>query len=176
MAASDLRLLDAVKRRDHKGFAALLRTKAEVNATQPDGATALAWASYLDDRESAVALLAAGAKVNTADEYGETPLTLACSMRKRTIDGGVVRQVINDLDISRFMTDVEATSTVSQLRSQTSLSPDPVLQLPESHHEGKDIYKPVLASYKRAEDKLSPAEAQQHMQDVSRLLRTWRSG
>jgi ankyrin repeat protein len=79
LAATDLRLLDAIKRRDHKGFAALLRAKAEVNAAQPDGATALAWASYLDDRDSALALLAAGAKVNTADEYGETPLTLACS-------------------------------------------------------------------------------------------------
>jgi general secretion pathway protein A len=103
-------------------------------------------------------------------------LTLACSMRKRTIDGGVVRQVINDLDISRFMTDVEPTSTLSQLRSQMSLSSDPILQVPESHHEGKDTYKPVLASHKRGEEKLSPAEAQQHMQDVSRLLRTWRSG
>jgi ankyrin repeat protein len=79
LAAPDLRLLDAVKRRDHKEFAALLRAKADVNAAQPDGATALAWAAYLDDRDSALALIAAGAKVNTADEYGETPLTLACS-------------------------------------------------------------------------------------------------
>jgi hypothetical protein len=97
-------------------------------------------------------------------------------MRKRTVDGGVVRQVVTDLDISRFMTDVEATSTLSQLRSQMNLSPDPVLQVPGSHHEGKDLGKPVLASHRRAEDNLSPAEAQQHMQDVSRLLRTWRSG
>jgi hypothetical protein len=80
------------------------------------------------------------------------------------------------------MTDVEATSTLSQLRSQMNLSPDPVLQVPGSHFEGKDLVegkdlgKPVLASHKRAEDNLSPAEAQQHMQDVSRLLRTWRSG
>ena len=78
-AAGDLRLLDAVKQRDRKTFTALLRAKADVNAAQPDGATALAWAAYLDDRESALALLGAGAKVNTADEYGETPLTLACS-------------------------------------------------------------------------------------------------
>ena len=56
-AAADLRLLDAVKRRDHKSFAALLRAKADVNAAQPDGATALAWAAYLDDRDSALALL-----------------------------------------------------------------------------------------------------------------------
>jgi ankyrin repeat protein len=78
--AADLRLIDAVKRRDQKTLDALLRAKADVNAAQPDGATALAWAAYLDERDSALALLGAGAKVNTADEYGETPLTLACSV------------------------------------------------------------------------------------------------
>ena len=45
----------------------------------PDGATALAWAVYLGDRESADLLLAAGANVKTADEYGESPLTLAAA-------------------------------------------------------------------------------------------------
>jgi len=79
LAAPDLRLLDAVKRRDHNAVVSLAAQKADVNAAQPDGATALAWAAYLDDRESAGVLLSAGAKVNTADEYGETPLTLACS-------------------------------------------------------------------------------------------------
>jgi len=77
--SSDLRLVDAVKRRDPKGFAALMKAKADINAAQPDGATALAWASYLDERDAAVALITAGAKVNTKDEYGETPLTLACT-------------------------------------------------------------------------------------------------
>jgi ankyrin repeat protein len=51
----------------------------DVNAAQPDGATALAWAAYLDDTETAVKLLAAGARANSTDEYGETPLTLACA-------------------------------------------------------------------------------------------------
>jgi ankyrin repeat protein len=78
-ASTDLRLLDAVKRRDHQAVTALLQTKLDVNAAQPDGATALAWAAYLDDTEIAEKLLAAGAKPNTADEYGETPLTLACA-------------------------------------------------------------------------------------------------
>jgi ankyrin repeat protein len=77
--SADLRLVDAIKRRDHKGFAALMKAKADINAAQPDGATALSWASYLDDRESAEALIAAGAKATTKDEYGETPLTLACT-------------------------------------------------------------------------------------------------
>ena len=73
-------LLDAVKRRDHKTLKTLIKARADVNVAQPDGATALAWAIYLDDQEAAEMLLAAGAKVNTADEYGETPLTLACGV------------------------------------------------------------------------------------------------
>src|SRR4051794_39293676 len=79
LAAGDVRLIDAVKRRDHRGFATLLKEKADINGAQPDGGTALAWAAYLDDRDAALALLAAGAKVNTTDEYGDSPLTLACS-------------------------------------------------------------------------------------------------
>jgi uncharacterized protein len=75
----DLRLLDAVKRRDDKAFAALLRAKADVNAVQPDGATALAWAVHLGERRMAEALLDSGANANTADEYGETPVTLAAA-------------------------------------------------------------------------------------------------
>jgi len=72
-------VLDAVKRRDQKAFTQLLRAKADVNAAQPDGATALAWAVYLGQRTMAEALLNAGAKATTADEYGETPLTLAAA-------------------------------------------------------------------------------------------------
>jgi ankyrin repeat protein len=75
----DLRLLDAVKRRDQKAFTTLLRAKADVNAAQPDGATALAWAVYLDQPSMVEALLNAGAKANTTDEYGETPVTLAAA-------------------------------------------------------------------------------------------------
>jgi uncharacterized protein len=75
----DVRLLDAVKRRDQKAFAALLQAKANVNAVQPDGATALAWAVHLGQRSMAEALLAAGANANTTDEYGETPVTLAAA-------------------------------------------------------------------------------------------------
>ena len=47
--------------------------------SQPDGATALAWAVHLGERRMAEALLDAGANVNTADEYGETPVTLAAA-------------------------------------------------------------------------------------------------
>ena len=75
--ASDLRLIDAVKRRDPKAFDKLLSQGADINASAPDGATALAWAAFLDLPGMADKLLAAGAKVNTSGDYGETPLTLA---------------------------------------------------------------------------------------------------
>jgi ankyrin repeat protein len=75
----DVRLLEAVKRRDDKAFTALLRARADVNAAQPDGTTALAWAVHLGQRHMAEALLDSGANANTADEYGETPVTLAAA-------------------------------------------------------------------------------------------------
>jgi ankyrin repeat protein len=81
----DVRLLEAVKRRDQRAFAALLKDKADVNAAQPDGATALAWAVHLGERRMAEALLDAGANVDTADEYGETPVTLAAAVGDATL-------------------------------------------------------------------------------------------
>ena len=75
-SSTDLRLLDAVKRRDMKAFESLL-SSADVNAKAPDGATALSWAVFLDLPDMAAKLLTAGATVNSVSEYGETPLTLA---------------------------------------------------------------------------------------------------
>ncbi len=78
-SSKDFRVLEAVKRRDQQALAALIRAKADINAAQPDGATALAWAVHLGERSMAETLLGAGAKVNVVDEYGETPLTLAAA-------------------------------------------------------------------------------------------------
>jgi uncharacterized protein len=74
---NDLRVIEAVRRRDQKALNTLLSARADVNAAQPDGATALAWAVHLGQREMADALIKAGANVNAADEHGDTPLTLA---------------------------------------------------------------------------------------------------
>src|SRR6185436_143471 len=78
LLAADGRLIEAVKRRDPNAVKSLLGQKVDVNAALPDGGTALAWAVQHDDREMAAMLLSAGANVNAANEYGETPLTLAC--------------------------------------------------------------------------------------------------
>jgi ankyrin repeat protein len=78
-AAGDLRLVEAVQRQDREAVRSLLEAHVDVNASQPDGATAIAWAAHWDDLGSAELLIRAGANVNAPNEYGVTPLALACS-------------------------------------------------------------------------------------------------
>jgi ankyrin repeat protein len=68
---------DAVMRGDMAALRALLARRADVNATQVDGATALHWAVYRDNAEAADLLLAAGARPGTANRTGATPLGMA---------------------------------------------------------------------------------------------------
>ena len=69
-----LPLVDAAKNADKDALRALLQRKADVNAAEADGTTALHWASYRDDVESADLLIRAGARVNAATDLGVTPL------------------------------------------------------------------------------------------------------
>lgn len=72
-------LADALERQDAAAARKLLADKAEVNAAQADGMTALHWAAYHDDMPTAQLLLAAGASAKAATRYGMTPLSLACT-------------------------------------------------------------------------------------------------
>ncbi len=82
VAADDLRLLAAVKNGSSPAVVrALIKQGAKVDATEPDGATALAWAAHRDNLETADLLVRAGADPNLANTYGVTPLTLACVNR-----------------------------------------------------------------------------------------------
>src|SRR5258708_6089261 len=76
---ADLRLVDAVKNNDKESVQTLLKQTIDVNQTEPDGATALAWAVHHDNLEIAESLVRAGADVNAANDYGVAPLSLACS-------------------------------------------------------------------------------------------------
>ena len=69
---------DAVMRGDSAVLQKLLRDKADVNATQADGATAIHWAAYRDDVTAAELLVRAGANVRAANREGATALSLAC--------------------------------------------------------------------------------------------------
>ena len=78
-AARDSRVADAAEQRAATAVSALLTEGADVNAPQPDGATALHWAVYWDDLAVARALLRAGADPHAVNEYGVTPLELAAT-------------------------------------------------------------------------------------------------
>ena len=77
-AGTDRRLIEATRSRNPEAVRALLKQRADVKATQPDGATALHWAAHWDDLETAELLIRAGADVNAQNELGATPLWLAC--------------------------------------------------------------------------------------------------
>lgn len=77
-APADAPLADAVMQSDRAAVLTLLREKADVNATQPDGMTALHWAARQNDVDTVQMLLKAGAKAGIATRYGVTPLYLAC--------------------------------------------------------------------------------------------------
>ncbi len=77
-SGADLNLADAVEQRDRDAFKRLLTQKADVNASQADGMTALHWAVYLDDLEVVQKLLDLGADVKAGNRYEVTPLSTAC--------------------------------------------------------------------------------------------------
>ena len=70
-------LISAVRQSNRDGLATLLKKGVDVNATEADGSTALMWASYRDDGESADLLITAGANVNIANDLGATALWAA---------------------------------------------------------------------------------------------------
>ena len=68
---------DAAMRGDRTAIQKLLAQKADVNAPQADGATALHWAVFHGDKELVQQLVRAGANVSAVNREGATPLWLA---------------------------------------------------------------------------------------------------
>lgn len=71
-------LVDAVKSGDGARVRALLDRRADVNAPELDGTTALHWAVHHNDAALVDRLIGAGAHVQARNRYGATPLFLAC--------------------------------------------------------------------------------------------------
>ena len=89
--AQDQRLVEAVARQDLDAGRILLGESVDVNASQPDGATALHWASHWNDLEMADQLIRAGANVNAVNELGVTPLFLAALNASAGMANALVR-------------------------------------------------------------------------------------
>src|SRR5204863_5961051 len=68
---------DAAMKGDKAALKTLIQQKADVNAAQVDGATAVHWAVYRGDVEMLDTLTAAAARVDVANREGVTPLQMA---------------------------------------------------------------------------------------------------
>jgi len=75
--AADSAAADAAQHRDMAALKAAIEQRANVNAAQPDGTTALHWAAHWSDWEMTNALLRAGANPKAVNRFGSTPLSEA---------------------------------------------------------------------------------------------------
>lgn len=89
VAAADV--ADAAMRGDAAAVGRLLAERADVNAAQADGATALHWAVYRNDLDLVRSLVAAGADVTVVNSSGVAPLLLAAE----TGNTGIVRALLD---------------------------------------------------------------------------------
>jgi ankyrin repeat protein len=76
-AAAQGSLVEAAREGDRAAALGLIAERADPNVPEADGTTALHWAVYHDDSELVARLLAAGANVAAANDYGATPMSEA---------------------------------------------------------------------------------------------------
>ena len=69
--AGDSPVAKAARAGDLAAVRKLITTRADVNIPEGDGSTALLWAAYSSDVEMLRVLIAAGAKIDTANHYGD---------------------------------------------------------------------------------------------------------
>jgi ankyrin repeat protein len=92
--AAEVPLVDAVRRGDVEAVRALLGSGADVDATTPDGATALLWAVHTDQPGMVGLLVSAGADVELTNRYGVGPASAAAEngsaeILERLLEAGV---------------------------------------------------------------------------------------
>lgn len=88
-------------------LAAITSPDIDVNAAEPDGSTALLWATYTVDRELVRALLKAGAKANVTNRFGSSPLAEAVK--------------VGDVELARMLLGAGANPDSPNQDNQTAL-------------------------------------------------------
>jgi Cdc6-like AAA superfamily ATPase len=109
---------------------------------------------FTDEAYEAIAVATEGIPRNV-NNFCFNALSLACALRKKTVDSDVVNEVMSDLDIQRLTWGLPSES----LESPFSRSPDVAGSRPEVEN-----YKEIS----------NAAEAAAYMQQVSLKLRSWR--
>jgi general secretion pathway protein A len=105
-------------------------------------------------------------------------MSLACALRKKTIDAEIVQEVINDLDISQFVSQSRVPHAATILRGRTegsnggwSASP---AEMGNRLHPGNGDGIPAEQGSREEKGKnqsASPTEAQAYLQELARSLR-----
>src|SRR6185503_5552386 len=109
-------LVAAVKTGDTAAVRALVERKADINATEVDGTSALHWAVRAGDLATTELLIRAGARVNAANRYGVTPLSLAA----RTGRGDLVGLLLTSgASVKTAETTLPEGQTLAMLAAQT---------------------------------------------------------
>jgi len=88
-------------------LAAITSPAVDVNATDPDGSTALLWATYTVDHDLVRALLKAGAKANVTNNFGSSPLAEAVKLA--------------DADLVQMLLEAHADANASNQDGETAL-------------------------------------------------------
>ena len=78
--AAESPLVDAARQGEWERVTVLLDEGVDVTLSQGDGSTALHWAAYWNEDDSAARLLRAGADVNATTDLGVTALWSACEL------------------------------------------------------------------------------------------------
>jgi len=89
--SAQTRVVDAAKQQNAEAVRALVKQRADVNAPDPEGMTALHWAAHWNDLDTAKLLLGAGAKAAVANRYGVTPLHEAATVGNGALINALLR-------------------------------------------------------------------------------------
>lgn len=101
--------VDAARTGDWADVQRLLDEGGDLDAPQPDGATALHWAAYWDDVDAARLLIDRGANLDARNDYGVTPLALSCDngsgeMTRVLLDAGAAPDLARETGETPLMT------------------------------------------------------------------------
>ncbi len=120
-AAAGSEAADAAQRKDVPALRALVTKRANVNAPQADGTTALHWAVHYNDTEAAKLLLRAGANPSATNRFGASPLSEAAlagnaELLKLLLDAGADARALSTLDGETVLMSAARSGNVEAVR------------------------------------------------------------